>query len=102
MPKKVSVNGFVICGILHLRSFSRFREQSRCVRVRLLEKHSNTIDRHLFDTFSRRARRLDVQFDVGDLCSAARSVRSREAVPSAHFLAGTAGAMVGLCSSLIP
>jgi len=36
------------------------------------------------DSATRRARRLDVQFDVGDLSFAFRSVRSREAVPSAE------------------
>src|ERR1035437_3261885 len=34
------------------------------------------------DSATRRARRLDVEFDVGDLCFALRSVRSREAAPA--------------------
>jgi hypothetical protein len=34
------------------------------------------------DSATRRARRLAVEFDVGDLCFALRSVRSREAVPA--------------------
>ena len=37
------------------------------------------------DSATRRAGRLDVESDVGELCSDSRSVRSREAVPSAHF-----------------
>jgi hypothetical protein len=43
---------------------------------------------------------LDVQLDVGDLCSDWRSVRNREAVPCAKlFFTGPTRAMVGVSRS---
>jgi len=47
------------------------------------------------DSAPRWARRLAVQFDVGELFI----VRSREAVPAFIFFIGTMGAMVGVSSS---
>ena len=47
------------------------------------------------DSATRRARRLDVQSDVGELCFALRSVRNREAVPASEFT-GAPRAMVGV------
>jgi hypothetical protein len=37
------------------------------------------------DSATRRARRLGVQFEAGELCSASRGVRNRETVPAFHF-----------------
>ena len=51
------------------------------------------------DSATRRARRLGVQYDVGELSFVSRSVRSREAVPVPIIFVGKAGAMVGVCTS---
>ena len=50
------------------------------------------------DSATGRARRLDVQFDVGELSFDLRSVRSREADPALKIV-GLIGAMVGVSSS---
>ena len=49
------------------------------------------------DSATRRARRLGVECDVGELCFDSRSVRNREAVPALSIFSGTRAAMVGVC-----
>ena len=84
-------------GIIEVTWLEQSHPLPKAIRVLRVKKSPTTslVNR---DSATRRARRLDVEFDVGNLCFALRSVRSREAAP-AFISSGTMCAMVGALGS---